>query len=226
MKGYGWRAYDPHKGGVQTIHDSVNQVDISTEFTKVADGDEGGNWGVRIRGSPRPNAVNSLKTTIVLNFAMEGMQPESETGLECATLYSKGKIECRGESPELGGFEIHIQDPKQGFSKMSVGTSVIPEDRLWAAKCEWFPAFMACDYRVDMFFAAVFMERIQNDSTRTDIPLSSKILALANNPGEGNMHFVQLVFEGSFSFDVLYSSDAAKHPMSGKKPFNKESTQF
>lgn len=137
MKGYGWRAYDPHKGGVQAIHDSVNQINIVTEFAKIADGDKGGNWGVRIRGSPQPHAPDSLKTTIVLNFAMEDTQSGSETGLECATLYSKGKIECRGESPDLGGFEIHIQDPKQGFSKMSVGTTVIPEHRLWDAKSEF-----------------------------------------------------------------------------------------
>jgi mannosyl-oligosaccharide glucosidase len=136
MKGYGWRAYDPHKGGVQTIHDDGNQIDLTTEFVKIGDGDEGGNWGVRIRGNPRSRAPNNLKTTIVLNFAIEDTHPGIETGVECATLYSKGKVECRGESPELGGFEIHIQDPKQGFSKMSVGTSVIPEERLWDAKSE------------------------------------------------------------------------------------------
>ncbi|KAF2434956.1 mannosyl-oligosaccharide glucosidase [Tothia fuscella] len=194
MKGYGWRAFDPRNGGVQTVHDPGNHIDITTEFAKAEGGNNGGHWGVRIRGTPRSDAFTNLKTTVVLNFAMENMHGGSDTGLECASLFSKAKIECRGENEELGGFEIHIQDQKQPFSKMYVRSSMVPEENLWDAK-------------------SILMAQLRNDSTRSEIPLSSRILALANEPGEGNMHFVQLVFTGSFSFDVLFSSDSAPAEM-------------
>ena len=57
MTGYGWDKYDPRSGGIQTIHDAVNEVEMglfTTSFVKVSDaGDRGGNLAVRVKGSPR-----------------------------------------------------------------------------------------------------------------------------------------------------------------------------
>lgn len=39
---------------------------------------------------------------------------------------------------------------------------------------------------------------------------------IAHKPGQGNLHFVQKVFEGAFEFDVLYSSGSAPTPMSSE----------
>jgi mannosyl-oligosaccharide glucosidase len=39
-----------------------------------------------------------------------------------------------------------------------------------------------------------------------------------NEPGVGNVHFMQMVFQDEFEFDVLYSSRAATREMTGKTP--------
>ena len=41
MAGYGWEEYDVRTGGKQVIRDRGNKVDITTEFVKVAGGDNG-----------------------------------------------------------------------------------------------------------------------------------------------------------------------------------------
>lgn len=41
MAGYGWEEYDVRTGGRQVIRDRGNKVDITTEFVKVAGGDNG-----------------------------------------------------------------------------------------------------------------------------------------------------------------------------------------
>lgn len=58
LDSYTWTEYDAREGGVQVIKDSKNNVQITTEFLKVAGGDRGGNWAVRIKGKP----INPSKT--------------------------------------------------------------------------------------------------------------------------------------------------------------------
>ena len=91
MAGYGWERYDPRHGGIQSIHDTGNQIDITTSFVKMPDaGGKGGHWGVRISGTPRENAPGDLKTSVVFFAAVEGVsrleasytQEEKATGYE------------------------------------------------------------------------------------------------------------------------------------------------
>lgn len=52
LDSYTWTKYDPSEGGIQVIKDSRNNVQITTEFLKVAGGDHGGSWAARIKGEP------------------------------------------------------------------------------------------------------------------------------------------------------------------------------
>ena len=49
IHGFGWDAYDARRGGVQTINDAGNGIELKTTFIKVPEASEdGGHWGVRI----------------------------------------------------------------------------------------------------------------------------------------------------------------------------------
>jgi hypothetical protein len=50
LDSYTWTEYDPREGGVQLIKDSLNNVQLTTEFLKVPGGDHGGSWAVRVKG--------------------------------------------------------------------------------------------------------------------------------------------------------------------------------
>jgi mannosyl-oligosaccharide glucosidase len=52
LDSYTWTEYDAREGGVQVLKDSKNNVEITTEFLKVAGGDHGGSWAARIKGKP------------------------------------------------------------------------------------------------------------------------------------------------------------------------------
>jgi mannosyl-oligosaccharide glucosidase len=150
MAGYGWDAYDPRTGGSQTIHDAGNQIDVTTDFVKFPEhGSNGGSWGARIRGVPREDASDDLKTTMIFNIAVEGLgslvvdnaeDEENETGFD-------GDVVITGETPELGIFTVTIVDRKgekpnhvhpsfqeKPIDKTLVHSVQIPEAALWQAK--------------------------------------------------------------------------------------------
>jgi mannosyl-oligosaccharide glucosidase len=40
-------------------------------------------------------------------------------------------------------------------------------------------------------------------------PPPAQLFTMPNIPGEGNMHYVQKVFQGAFEFDILFQSGSA-----------------
>jgi mannosyl-oligosaccharide glucosidase len=116
MSGYGWDRYDPRYGGVQTMHDQGNQIDLTTSFVKLPDSKVGGgNWAIRVHGKPRQDAPASLKTTVIFAIA----SPSSGlTGLEVAGNAEdvqdpkgiEGDVTIKGENPKLGAFKVVITD--------------------------------------------------------------------------------------------------------------------
>lgn len=47
-------------------------------------------------------------------------------------------------------------------------------------------------------------------------PPPAQLFTLPNIPGEGNMHYVQKVFQGPFEFDILFQSGSAPEPLTCK----------
>src|ERR1700753_2470351 len=118
MAGYGWDRYDPRHGGVQTIHDTGNEIDITTSFVKVSDaGDKGGHWAVRVKGKPRPEAQEDLKSTIIFSIASEGgplssLEVVGETEVLQDPRGMEGDVVLNGENHVLGPFKIVVTEGK------------------------------------------------------------------------------------------------------------------
>jgi len=218
MAGYGWEQYDPRYGGVQTIHDAGNQIDITTSFVKIPEaGGKGGHWGVRVSGTPREDAHSDLKTTVVFIAAVEGQgvskleasytQEEKDVGYE-------SDITIDGESPGIGDFKIVVTGDGAGsrnrhpihghpsgmdktLDKTFVYSSLLPEEALWQSKPVLF---------------ALMKDQIDDyieKYTQENMPPPFQLYTIKNNPGVGNVQVVQKVFEGPFEFDVLFSSKDA-----------------
>ena len=154
MAGYGWERYDPRNGGIQTIHDEGNKIDITTSFTKTA----AGQWGVRISGTPRDGAPADIKTTVVFYAGVEAQglsrleikdfsDEEAKLGFE-----AEKDVVMEGEGPHLGQFKIvvsgdhgggkknkhpshdHPSGSEQPLDRTRIRSSIVPETALWQAK--------------------------------------------------------------------------------------------
>ncbi|KAI0019216.1 glycoside hydrolase family 63 protein [Xylariomycetidae sp. FL0641] len=189
LEGYGWTKYDTRFGGSQTIHDSPGHVDIDTAFVKTNDGDS---WGVRINASIRPDAPESVKTAIIFHIAQEKTQNSTAKALECSSgSERKGGLPmvayCNGADPALGKFQLQLEvldDPGHGLvENIAVRSLVVPEEKIWQAK----------SVITDELSAAAETEGRY----------------LVDGPGQGNMHFIQMVLEGPFTISITYASNAA-----------------
>ena len=219
MAGYGWDEYDTRIGGRQTVHDAGNMLDVTTEFVKVAGGQHGGNWGVRIRGTPREDAPPDLKSTVVFYAGMEGfgeLEPaddDEETGFE-------GVVTLNGQTSDLGQFKIDItkgsetnNHPQHGhptyqdkpLDRTFVHSIQIPQDALWQSKMI---ALSSMKRTVDGYL---------EQYTQENMPPACQIYTVQQSPGTGNIHLVQKVFEGAFEFDILYSSSSSSEHMTSEK---------
>lgn len=158
MAGYGWEEYDVRKGGRQIINDVGNQIDITTEFIKVPGGNHGGNWGLRIRGEPREDASEDLKTTVVLYTAMEGAFGPNITAENANFLVVNNEpdplgfvdsVMLSGITTELGQFQMEVtkgpatnrhpgpEHPsweERPLDRTLVRSGRAPEEHLWQAK--------------------------------------------------------------------------------------------
>jgi mannosyl-oligosaccharide glucosidase len=52
LEGYTWTEHDLRYGGSQFLNDTLNHMQISTEWLKVPGGEHGGSWAARISGKP------------------------------------------------------------------------------------------------------------------------------------------------------------------------------
>lgn len=216
MKGYGWEEYDPRRGGVQAIHDIENGIDITTSFVKVPGGAHGGNWAARIKGVLNDDAPKDQKTIVVFYVTQEGdnselraLEGEDEKGYE-------GDVTLEGRSDALGNYKLVVTkgegvQPKsdhdlsniRGPGQTIVQSLTFPEDHIWQAKPILFRQLKeGVDWLVENKYDAV------------QPPPPWQVYQLANQPGAGNVHIIQKIFEGDFEFDVIFSSESAGKPLS------------
>ncbi|MCJ1369588.1 Processing alpha glucosidase I [Loxospora ochrophaea] len=186
MAGYGWTAYDVRTGGMQTVNDTGNKLDLVMLFAKVSNDEHNGNWGLRFRGIPRSNAHAHQKTTMI--FYLGNEDAASNTGCTEGVL-SDNAVVCNGTMVSLRNFKLEFpgnQADGGRIEKTSVKSLKVPADTIWQAK-------------------SIFTNALKSGDSREGM--------VANDPGEGNLHFVQKTFEGSFEFDVLFSSDSTSEAM-------------
>lgn len=211
MEGYGWDEYDVRQGGKQTIHDTRNGIDLSTEFVKFPGGDHGGSWGVRVKGILREGSPSDLRTTLIFSISMEGIGSIGPSESYEPLGYT-GDVVFAGATLELGNFKLGItagpdtnQHPKANHAMYAakpldrtfVVSMQVPDEHLWQTKAIMFQHMKG---EID--------EHIAKYGDK-DSPPPWQVFTIANKPGAGNMHLVQKVFEGAFEFDILYSSGSA-----------------
>ena len=145
MAGYGWDEYDVRQGGRQTIHDAGNQLDLTTEFVKFPGGEQGGSWGVRIKGVPREDAPEQLMTTVIFYASMEGLGRVGVSN-EPSDLGYEGTVTFNGQTNELGDFTIDVtagpdtnkHPPRthetygnKPLDRTMVASFQVPEEAIW-----------------------------------------------------------------------------------------------
>lgn len=205
MKSYGWTAYDSRVGGSQVIHDAKLNVDIQTDFVKNEDGSA---WAVRVLGLPRSGAedVGKVKTSIIFHIAHESAVGSFKKSLQCERLDGgKGHIagaKCLGKDPNLGDFEFRVNaDPKDNNIMFKAIRSLsVTEDRIWKAKGMLVHLGRTSRHGMLTFSVPldIFKEQINLDETKDD-------------PGAGNLHFIQFDFEGSFSATLSFRTEGGLH---------------
>ena len=184
MAGYGWAVYDIRKGGMQVINDTGNKLDLVTFFFKVSDEQRRGEWGLRVKGIPRSNARGLQKTTLIFYLGIESSDSEAKCIKEPGFEASKSIVVCDGMIKGLGRFQVQIPGCEAGNKlpqPRSVKSLKVSPDVVWQAK-------------------TIFTDQLEGAGSHNGI--------IADDFGDGNLHFVQQGFEGSFEFDVLFSSEA------------------
>ncbi|EEQ30320.1 Processing alpha glucosidase I [Microsporum canis] len=215
MEGYGWEEYDIRKGGRQTIHDSRNTIDLTIDFIKVPGGDNGGSWGARIKGVPRPDAAPDQPSTVIFYAGMEGM---GNLGLsnEPNELGYEGDVRLAGKTMSLGDFTIditrgpdtnaypervHPSYDEKPLDRTIVSSMNVRPEALWQGKTILFTQMkQAIDAMLQKF----------GDKNPPPPPA---LFTLPNAQQGDNIHYVQKVFRGAFEFDILFSSGTAEKPL-------------
>lgn len=210
MTGYGWDEYDTRNGGVQTIHDTQNKIDITTSFVKIPGGAHGGSWAVRIKGEPVADAGSDLKTSMFFYVTSEPIGNILEVVADGERNGFAEDVTIKGQHAQLGDFKMVITKGKGGhptsthdtsderpLDKTVVTTLEIPQEHLWQGKQIVFAQLKAG------------VDQIIKDYGQDNAPPPWQTYMLRNKPGSGNLQIVQKIFEGAFEFDVLFSSGSA-----------------
>lgn len=209
MAGYGWDEYDIRKGGVQTIHDSGNHIDITTSFVKVPGGANGGSWAARIKGVPRPGVPDDVRTQMILFLGQEGFGSILEPQADGDQDGFPGDVTVTGRSESLGDYKVVItkgtgEHPAGGeynedhdMEKTVVQSMNLPPEFLWQAQ------------RIVQRQVGEKVTGIKDQLSQENMPPAWQIFALPNKPSAGNTQIVQKIFEGAFEFDILFSSASA-----------------
>ncbi|TPX08230.1 uncharacterized protein E0L32_001874 [Thyridium curvatum] len=210
MAGYGWEEFDTRNGGVQSIHDAENNIDITTSFVKVPGGSHGGSWAARIKGVPRSDAPADLKTTVLLYVTQEGLGSVLEASPSSEKQGYDGDVTISGNSHALGDYKLvitrgqgehpssdHEFSEHRHLDKTTVQSFTLPDEHLWQAKPIVFRQLKeTVDYVMENY-----------DPNQPPPPW--QVYQLENKPGAGNVQIIQKVFEGPFEFDILFSSASA-----------------
>lgn len=221
MKGYGWDIYDARTGGQQTIKDEGNGIDITTTFVKIPGGSNGGSWAVRIRGILRKDIPADHKTTVVFTASLEGMG-SLEVQTDGDPLGFTDDTTLKGDSTGLGEYTVtvtkgrgyHPKDQHPSYKNKPLDRTFVsslnaPEQIIWQSKPILFKQLKEeIDKYIDEF-------------GEENAPPPWQVYTVGHNPGTGNFHLIQKVFEGNFEFDVIFSSGSA-----GKEYTSQDVSEF
>ncbi|KAF4984228.1 hypothetical protein FZEAL_516 [Fusarium zealandicum] len=216
IRGYGWDEYDARIGGVQTIHDEGNKIDLTTTFVKIPGGSHGGSWAARIKGELREDAPENTKTMLFYYIAQDG-DGELEVEGEGTEFGFDEDVTLIGSSKTLGDYKLlvtkgtgdhptnghELLKHRHGDTTLVASTDADPEIS-WQGKPVVFKQLQEA------------VKPVQENADEKDPPPPWQIYRMNHKPGKGNVQIVEKTFEGPFEFDVIFSSG------SGGKEFTSE----
>ncbi|CAB4480583.1 glycoside hydrolase [Rhizophagus irregularis] len=208
---YSFKKHDGRNFAIQTLSDSKNNIKLKTELLKNSGGGHGGDWAVRISGTPinnnKPSGISFL-----YYFGLEGdgsielTNPLDEMGLDT-------QVELKGETPDLGQFSIILKDDPNNrmpsnvhskaseladLSKIHYWGRLVPDGDIWRAK-ELLQGHLISKYQ----------NIIKNPETKS-IPPPKYLFALKNEVKENSNFFIfQKMIEGPFQFDIIFQSNSS-----------------
>ncbi|RVX72722.1 hypothetical protein B0A52_04120 [Exophiala mesophila] len=174
---YEWIQYDARKGGIQVMNDTANHLDLITQFAKGPEAQAPGSWGLKVHGFKRPGARRRQKTTLVFYIAGENKASK----IKCKNTGREGII-CKGRTPGVGKFTIRLPATSvmsTSSRKVSVYSMKVAIDSVWQAK-------------------TIFLNSLKKNKAGGGM--------ISNRPGLGNLHFIQLMLDGDFAFDLTFTS--------------------
>jgi mannosyl-oligosaccharide glucosidase len=207
IHGYGWDEYDARSGGVQTIHDTENQIDITISFVKLPTTAKSGSWAARIKGVPRPGAPSDHVTLLHYYFAQDGLGDFGVSEKNMGDRFGfTSDLLLKGRSEALGQYTIRMTQGKGDHprdnhailgdmrreDRIVVQTLNVPDEVRWNAK------------HVTYYQIREPMEWVQKNLKDGEYPAPWLMYALPHRPGTGNAHIVQRTFRGPWEFDVVF----------------------
>lgn len=216
MHGYGWDEYDARVGGVQSIHDLGNRIDITTTFVKVPGGAHGGSWAARIKGQLMPEAPKNTKTMLFYYIAQDG-EGDLEVDGEGTEFGFEDDVSFKGNSKALGDYSLVVtkgkgKNPTNGHEllkdrhgdKTIVLSAQVPAEVSWQGKPVVFKHLQEA------------VKFVQDNGEQGNPPPPWQVYRLGHHPAKGNVQIVQKTFEGSFEFDVIFSSASGGKDLSSE----------
>ncbi|KAG7858298.1 hypothetical protein KL919_003556 [Ogataea angusta] len=196
---FGWTRYDPRLGGHEVVKDAQFGLKLEADFVKTDDG----NWALRVSGKPKNK---DTKTSVVFYAGLEGEGQLTYAGGDDVT---DGDVKLVGYSERLGGvFDLDITKgsskqyvPEGDYRGLGLDASktrhlslMVPTGNVWRAK--------------DIFLTLLGekIKKLQETLDKEDRVPPEQLFQMKNIDNfEGNMHFVQKTFQGSFEFDIIFN---------------------
>ncbi|KAL4723258.1 Processing alpha glucosidase I [Fusarium chlamydosporum] len=207
IHGYGWDEYDARIGGVQSIHDKGNNIDLTTTFVKIPGGSHGGSWAARIKGEVRDGAAKDTKTMLFYYIAQDG---EGELGVEGeGTQHGfEGDVIFNGNSKTLGDYKLVVT---KGTGKFPTSDNKLLKDRHGDKTLVSSPQDVPADHTwqgkpVVFKMLQEAVSPVQENADQNDPPPPWQVYRIAHSPAKANVQVVEKTFEGPFEFDVIFSS--------------------
>ncbi|KAL2760850.1 glycoside hydrolase family 63 protein [Sodiomyces alcalophilus JCM 7366] len=210
IDGYGWEEYDARRGGIQSIHDEGNQIDITTSFVKVPAGAHGGSWAARIKGVPREGAPDDLKTMVHYYIAQEDPDAELLVENKDTGLGFEGDVIFQGRSENLGNYKLVVTAGEGGRPSNHHPLAEVRDGAFTTIRSLELPPELVWQARGIVYRQIQDSVKSLQNHHKLEEPLPPWVTyQLENSPGKGNVHVVQKMFEGAFEFDVIFSSASA-----------------
>ncbi|EGW35580.1 mannosyl-oligosaccharide glucosidase [Spathaspora passalidarum NRRL Y-27907] len=217
LKKANWVKYDPRYGGRQVIDDDEFHVTITIDFVKSEDGLS---WGVHVSSVPHPGHEKDNISFVWYS----GLEGETNTKNEFDTAERsgylrldnsknvngyEGTVKLVGISEELGAFTLEVTDgpstnvhpkgdptihPELDPRKAHYLSLSVPDDNVWKAR--------------DIFMTLLqeSIQELSGDRPLEGIPPENLFIIRDLQGFEGNVHFLQKIYQGKCEFDVLFNN--------------------